>query len=473
MSKFGDFVKNGWHPEKQGTTLKGQVVGRRSLDLPTPPLSLLLSTFPLTLSPFRPQKGLVGRGEPKDDRNKDHVSRPLHTLTDPSSLPPPPQRRGTGLAPGPASTSSGSEKRKVVAAPSKYQDPHGPRVAPPPRTARVEEQDPEHEQQQQQVMEEPPRPYRTNTTGLRTDHLPPPPSRRDGADGRSPPSYSAATTGRAVPALPGRGAGAAPPSLPPRLPPRGAATPPAASPQSTGSSGGGSLLNQGAVNRLGAAGVSVPGLGIGKSNTGSSTDSQQYQQQQLLQSGVGNHMNELQNRFARFNTSSSTNTQEQPAAAAAPPSQGTTWAQKQAALKTAAQAHKNPSQVSLADARAAAGTANNFRQRHGEQIAAGYGKAQGWNQKYGVADKVGGFASKFQGGTAAAAATATTTTTQEQGTAAAPQETGTTTLAAADGKKKPPPPPPPKKKPGLVSAAEPTAAEDGPPPIPMSTRPNF
>ncbi|KAM3427378.1 hypothetical protein MY4824_009499, partial [Beauveria thailandica] len=25
MSKFGDFVKNGWHPEKQGTTLKGQV----------------------------------------------------------------------------------------------------------------------------------------------------------------------------------------------------------------------------------------------------------------------------------------------------------------------------------------------------------------------------------------------------------------------------------------------------------------
>ncbi|OAA51059.1 GMP synthase [Beauveria brongniartii RCEF 3172] len=441
MSKFGDFVKNGWHPEKQGTTFKGQV------------------------------KGLVGRGESKDDRNKDHVSRPLHTLTDPSSLPPPPQRRGTGLAPGLAPTSSGGEKRKVVAAPSKYQDLHGPRVAPPPRTARVDEQDPEYEQQQQQVMDEPPRPYRTNTTGLRTDHLPPPPSRRDGADGRSPPSYSAATTGRAVPALPGRGAGGAAPSLPPRLPPRGAATPPAASPQSTGSGGAGGLLNQGAVNRLGAAGVSVPGLGIGKSNTGSSTDSQQYQQQ----SGGGNHMNELQNRFARFNTSSSTNTQEQPAAAAAaPPSQGTTWAQKQAALKTAAQAHKNPSQVSLADARAAAGTANNFRQRHGEQIAAGYGKAQGWNQKYGVADKVGGFASKFQGGTAAAATTTTTTTTttQEQGTAAAPQETGTTTLAAADGKKKPPPPPPP-KKPGLVSAAEPTAAEDAPPPIPMSTRPNF
>ncbi len=143
------------------------------------------------------------------------------------------------------------------------------------------------------------------------------------------------------------------------------------------------------MSRLGAAGVSVPGLGIGKSNTGSSTGSSQQQQQ------GGNHMNELQNRFARLNTST-TPPQEQ-AQAAAPGQGGTTWAQKQAALKTASQFHKDPSQVSFSDAKAAAGTANNFRQRHGEQVAAGYGKAQGWNQKYGVADKVGGFASKFGG----------------------------------------------------------------------------
>lgn len=26
MSKYKDILKNGWHPEKEGTTLKGQVV---------------------------------------------------------------------------------------------------------------------------------------------------------------------------------------------------------------------------------------------------------------------------------------------------------------------------------------------------------------------------------------------------------------------------------------------------------------
>ncbi|OAA78384.1 hypothetical protein LEL_05207 [Akanthomyces lecanii RCEF 1005] len=429
MSKFGDVLKNGWHPEK-GASLKGQV------------------------------KGLVGRGEDSKDERKDHVSRPLHTLTDPSSLPPPPQRRGTGLAPVPVS-SSGGDKRKVVTAPSKYQDPHGPRVEPP---ARITREPPEGQEQIEEATPQPPRPYRTNTTGLQTDHLPPPPGRRDGANVRSPPSYGAATntTGvaRAVPALPGRGggAGAAPPSLPPRLPPRGAATPPSSSPQSTGTGGGG-LLNQGAVNRLGAAGVSVPGLGIGKSNAGSSNAGQQQQQ-------GGNHMNELQGRFARFNTSTNPQQEQQEQAGAATPatSQGTTWAQKQAALKTASQFHKDPSQVSFADAKAAAGTANNFRQRHGEQVAAGYGKAQRLNQKYGVADKVGGFASKFGGGVGGGGGA------QEQ---QQQQETG---VVAAVAKKKPPPPPPPKKKPGLAAAAAaapPAAEEDAPPPIPMSTRPAF
>ncbi|TQV94214.1 GMP synthase [Cordyceps javanica] len=444
MSKFGNFVKNGWHPEKEGTTFKGQM------------------------------KGLVGRGDSKDDeRNKDHVSRPLHTLTDPSELPPPPQRRGTGLAPGPPPSSSGGEKRKVVTAPSKYQDPHGPRVQPPARTTRVPLSDQEQQDDQQQMTEEapaPPRPYRTNTTGLRTDHLPTPPGRRDGADGRSPPSYSAATgtaggaTRRAVPALPGRAGGAAP-SLPPRLPPRGAAggggaatPPPSASPQSTGSGG---LLNQGAVSRLGAAGVSVPGFGIGKSNNTSGGKQQDG-------GGGENQINELQNRFARFNPSSpsapsTTNTQQQQSQPGQ--GQGTTLAQKQAALRTASQLHKDPAQVSLADARAAAGTANNFRQRHGDQVAAGYGKAQAWNQKYGVADRVGGFANKLGG-------QPQQQQQQQQGVAATAaaeeQETGVTTTGAV---KKKPPPPPPKKKPGL---AAPAVGDDGaPPPVPMSTRPNF
>lgn len=205
------------------------------------------------------------------------------------------------------------------------------------------------------------------------------------------------------------------PSLPPRLPPR---TP----------SDDAAQMNQGSVNRLGARGVSVPGLGIGNGNGDA-------------------HMNELQNRFAGLKTTQNQNqTQTQ---TQEPPAQGTTWAQKQAALKTASQFQKDPSTVSFADAKAAAGTANNFRQRHGEQIAAGAQQANTINNKYGVANKVGGFASKVQG--------------QTQG-----QTQGQDNAVAA--KKKPPPPPPPAKKPQLFQ----TAGEEGaPPPIPMSTRPNF
>lgn len=432
---------------------------------------------PLFLPPLLtlPQKGLVGRGESKDDPYKDHVSRPLNSLTDPSTFAPPPQRRGTGLAPAPAPSSaiSGGEKRKVVTAPSKYQDPRGEYVEPPPKVSydpalAPEQEHEQQQQQQQQMIEAPPEPkvYRTNTTGLSTDHLPKPPGRRDGADGRSPPSYNAATGNgaRASPAPPARGpAGGAAPSLPPRLPPRGAA-----SPQSTGETAkvGGGLLNESSVNRLGAAGVSVPGFGIGKTNNSAA---QQPQQQEPQQSGVG-HMNELQNRFARFNTSSSsqpqTQTQTQQQDAPATPSQGTTWAQKQAALKTASQFQKDPSKVSLSDARAAAGTANNFRQRHGEQVAAGARAANGVNQKYGVADKVGGFAGRLQGGQQQQQQ-------QEQGQTQAPVQPAATAGAGVVSKKKPPPPPP-KKKPGLAAAvASAQADEDTPPPIPMSTRPNF
>ena len=51
------------------------------------------------------------------------------------------------------------------------------------------------------------------------------------------------------------------------------------------------------------------------------------------------------------------------------PARGTTWAQKQAALSTASQFQRDPSKVNSADAHAAFSTANNFRQRHGEEVA--------------------------------------------------------------------------------------------------------
>lgn len=284
-----------------------------------------------------------------------------------------------------------------------------------------------------------------NTTNLRTDHLPAPPGRRDGADGNQPPTSIGA---RPVPKP--KPQPSAKPSLPPRLPPRGTpsdsptnnnTTPPA----STGSA----MLNQNSIDRLGRAGVSVKGFGIGQSNSetskGATTNSQ---------------LSQVQGRFAKLSISSQQNNSNPvPTAANEPAAGGTTWAQKKAAFNTASQFQKDPSKVSFADAKAAASTANNFRQRHGEQVASGLQTANKVNQKYGVVDKVGGVAGKVQGNNQ-------TGQSQEA-------SQGTNMLAAASGmlgKKKPPPPPPPKKP--FLPAANSTGPQE-PPPIPTSTRPTF
>ncbi|RGP63075.1 gmp synthase [Fusarium sporotrichioides] len=408
-SKYKDIMKNGWHPEKSGTSLRGQV------------------------------KGLVGRGKSDDADRGEHVSVPISQLKDPSSFAPPPKRTGTGLIP--------AAPRKDTTSPSNYQDPHAP----------VSQEHGYTDPQDQ--TEEPPKPrgpYRVNTTGLSTDNLPKPPGRRDGADGRSgqPPSYQSAMTGVG-------GGRAAPPSLPPRLPPRtNSASTVGSSPAASPAPIGNGLLNQGAVSRLGAAGINVPGFGIGRSSpaTAASPSPPPPPRPGVASppppAQTPSQMSELQNRFSKLGTSSSNaNT----AAAPPPPSEGTTWAQKQAALKTASSFQKDPSSVSFSDARAAASTANNFRQRHGEQVAAGAKAANNFNQKYSLMDKAQSSYSKFQGNQA-----------QDQGDAAGVSSPG---VASAAGKKKPPPPPP-KKKPALMSAPAPPT-DDEPPPIPMATRPQF
>ncbi|KAF4332912.1 gmp synthase [Fusarium beomiforme] len=414
-SKYKDIMKNGWHPEKPGSTFKGQI------------------------------KGLVGRGKSDDGDRGSHVSVPLSQLKDPSSFAPPPKRTGSGLLPPPPKAESGP--RKVITAPSKYQDPR----APVPQEPFYTEPEEQYEEQPQ-----PRGPYRTNTTGLSTDNLPKPPGRRDGADGRSgqPPSYQSAMSSV------GGGGRTAPPSLPPRLPPRTnsgstVASSPAASPAPTGNG----LLNQGAVNRLGAAGISVPGFGIGSSSPAAeASPSPPPPPRPGVASPppapAASHMSELQNRFSRLGTSSNTN-----AATPPPPSEGTTWTQKQAALKTASSFQKDPSSVSFSDARAAASTANNFRQRHGEQVAAGAKTANNLNQKYGLLDKAQSSYAKFQGNQ---------NQSQGEDTASAPTSPG---VSNAIGKKKPPPPPP-KKKPALIGASAPPT-DDEPPPIPMATKPQF
>ncbi|TEA15545.1 hypothetical protein C8034_v011343 [Colletotrichum sidae] len=402
-SNFGNFMKNGWHPEKPGTTFKGQV------------------------------NGLLGRKD-KDDRS-DHVARPLSSLQDPSTFAPPPKRvPGQPLPPPPPSRSNASS----------------PGVPPPPY-------DDSNRYAQQQTEEDapPPQPYRSDTTGLSTSHLPPPPGRKDGADGRTPtPTQSAVRP---------------PPSLPPRLPPRTpssastVASPTSPAPPPTASSGGG-YLNQNAMNRLGAAGISVPAFGIGKTApeppNRSNSNSPAPPARPGPLSSPPSQMNELQNRFAKLGKSSGQ-------AATPPPTEGTTMEQKQAALRTASNFHRDPKSVSMADARSAASTFNNFRQRHGEQVAAGVKSANNLNQKYGIADKVGKYAGQVGG-----------QQQQQQQTDASPGPLSPPPgLASAIGKKKPPPPPP-KKKPQLGGAPQPptvlgSGIEDAPPPIPLSTKPTI
>ena len=369
--------------------------------------------------------------------------------------------------PPPPTTAAG--KRKVVQAPSKWQDPRGPAVEPPEKVSTDPELEAYYAEHNPEALrghggqlllegpedDEGPRQYRANTTGLSTDHLPRPPGRRDGADGRSPP-LNEPDVPRRPPALPPAKSLGGPPKLPSRM---GARSPPKPTTETTNNGG----LNQGAMNRLGAAGVSVSALGIGNKSTSpapppptpprrqdSGTPPMPLRQQPTQPA----HINSLQNRFAKMTTQNA-DTMDAPAA----PAQGTTWQQKQAALKTASQFQKDPSSISFSDARAAASTANNFRQRHGEQAAAGWNKANQVNERYGVANKLGGLAGGGSNGQGMDAGGGS------GGAAAA--------VLAAAGKKKPPPPPTKKKPAGFGAAASPVQDDDAPPPIPMSTRPQF
>lgn len=208
-------------------------------------------------------------------------------------------------------------------------------------------------------------------------------------------------------------------------------------------------------------------------------------------------MSDLKSRFSklgdRFGSgggsgSGSSPSPTSPSSESAPagaPSQGTTWAQKQESMKTMNNLNKNPHSVSFADARSAATTANNFRQRHSGQVAAGWSKAKGmdekygvsakagagWNkaksmdEKHGVSAKAGGYIKSFTGGSSAE------TQKVESPEQSHPNATGT--AAGVVGKKKPPPPPP-KRKPDHLGGGGGAAAardEEAPPPVPVLSRP--
>ncbi|KAH6624405.1 hypothetical protein B0J18DRAFT_456696 [Chaetomium sp. MPI-SDFR-AT-0129] len=340
-------------------------------------------------------KSKIGRGEDNTSRYENHTSAPLASLRDPASFAPPPKRNPNAVIGVPSPTTSTGTT--------------GPPI--PSRPGTFADSTPEQEE-----PAAPPKPWRLDTTGLSTSHLPPPPGRKDGANTRSPPPVppNNNTTHR-----PG------PPGLPPRLPPRSSnpsspatgtpSPPPPYSSPTTGpalptrhkpqpSPTSGSLspatssphLNQSAISRLSAAGVSVPGLGIGRGNA---------------------------------NPTSTTNSTTAPA---------------------------------LEDVRAAADAVNaadGFRRKHGEQVGAGV-KALG-----GLQGRFGGVGGGEGNGTSVGSG-------HGSGSGIAGSIGN---LAAVSGKKKPPPPPPPKKKPGLGggSRGDGEQEHDEPPPIPMATRPQF
>ncbi|OIW33348.1 hypothetical protein CONLIGDRAFT_666659 [Coniochaeta ligniaria NRRL 30616] len=339
-------------------------------------------------------KGLIGKGDkarlangPAQEEKTYREPIPITSLRDPASFPPPPKHVATGATPSP---------------------PPGQPYRPPAAGASHQSYTSTHTPQPPQEEPPAPKPFRIDTTGLSTSHLPPPPVRRPGGT-TSTPSPPPAHAHAKPP----------PPSLPPRLPPR-TSTPssptqpppppvrtsqPATQPQG--------YLNQSAINSLSSKGISVPGFNIGSTPPTSTSP----QPSQAPGQGTG--------------------------------ASGTTWAQKRAALQTASSIHKDPTSISASDASSVASTFNNFRQRHGDQVASATSRANA-------------FASSDRAATP-------------------PHPTPTTTPGTGVGSlvgKKKPPPPPPAKKPGLAppraaGATNQANSDAPPPPVPLATRPQF
>lgn len=346
-------------------------------------------------------------------QTQEHQSRPLASLKDPAAFGPPPKNanyHGGALIPNAI-----TPDRRGLGEPFDVEE------------VRATQDKAESERRAAagatQRPAPPPVPYRLDTSGLSTSNLPKPPVRRiDHEEQASPVSASPVRKSK--------------PSVPPRLPPRQAtptlspSSPPpsytSATQQNPTSVG---YLNEGALNRLDSAGVSVPGLSIGGQPQASITTQDHATPHARDRASGLPTLNELHSRFSGLSTKSST---------PETPPQGTTFAQKQAALKTASSFRDNPSSVSFSDAKATAATANNFRSRHGDQVAAGWKSANAFNSKHDVAGKARGLT----------------------GNPPAPEQ-GT----LPEGEKRKPPPPPPKR----LNVGKTQGAS--PPPIPLASKP--
>ncbi|KAK6332183.1 hypothetical protein TWF718_002715 [Orbilia javanica] len=409
MNSLKSIAKGGWHPDKSSGSSSSS--SNRSGDNER----------------FKNFKGLqqvanwTGHGTKSGSHDPSTVSaRPLTSLKDPYSFGAPPKRDPKAPLPPPTQGSVLGGEPATAAPTPPAQEEEAPRS----------------------------RSFQVNTTGLSTTGLPAPPKRGLGTTS----SLSTLSSGRPTPPLPSR---SQPPPLPGRQPSNFPNTQDKAPKDPNVTSQGITSSSLSASMRLGHAGVSVPSLGIGpEAHSRSVPTPPSRGAAQAPIPSIG----ELSGRFSGLKASpvspSGAHSEEAPAS-------GTTWAQKQAALKTISQARKDPTSISFSDATAAAKTADNFRQRHGDQVVRGYQQAEAAGI---VDDSVG---SKLTGHGApkdspqskwgdAASRFSKTGSTHGLDMSTTPQG-----LASIAGKKKPPPPPKPKS---LETASS-------PPPIPLSTKP--
>ncbi|KKZ65721.1 hypothetical protein EMCG_08460 [[Emmonsia] crescens] len=425
MSGLRGMVKDGWNPKGKGgskESWRGDFKGINQV------------------------AGWVGKGKSNSDDHAEHASRPLASLKDPASFPPPPKhinRHGGG---GLSSPTLASELNGLGA----------PLSASETQSLRQREQEERQaEEAERSKKVPPPVPFRANTTGLSTDNFLPPPARRVNTSTGSAEELRQKPTPKPKP------------SLPPRLPPRGAAHPsPSPSPPPAYDSTPNRLVspvNQGAITRLSNAGVSVPSLGITRADSGqrergskSAGDASPYAPQ-----------NELQARFSRMNTSSPTSASP----AAATPAQGTTMQQKQHAVRTAHSFSRDPTSVSTSDARSAASTARNFRERHSDQIDSGKKKLLQINQKYGISKRINSFIEDQKSPAHSDSQPPPHANAVHSPQSPSPNAFNRPDLEALNNRKPPPPPPPPKKPSMQALPVDGPPQVAPPPPLPLGTKP--
>jgi len=355
----------------------------------------------------------MGKGKAGAHENPhDHTSRPLASLKDPEAFGPPPKNvRYHGGAAEPDNISPDRSGLGAIGQPGNL------RAEP------------------QEALSPPPIPFRADRTGLDTASLPKPPTYRHSKE--------------VTPNLHDPSARPKPkPSLPPRLPPRqnsgvSQGVPVPEPPSRNAALQPQSILNQSALNRLGSAGVSVPGLGIGRqSDVENPWEDQPSSKTKRPSSSTFDRSegaNELQSRFAKLSIVTTPQCS---------PSQGTTFAEK----KTANAFRNNTLSVTLADGKNAVLTASNFRERHGDQAEIGWQSASGLNQKYGIANKISSLAPD---------------TTGPFGPSTSSPQANPDTVGSLPPQLKKPPPPPPKKIAGLTSSGAQA------PPVPQGTKPRF